>query len=134
MPCCKILIIDDDLDDVEILADAFLQCGFDDVHYVHSAMQAFSYLETVPPEQELPKLIVTDMFLPGITGNEFLKDLKGMKPYKHIPVVVLSSTKSEYDIKLARELGAEDYVMKPSSYAEYKNVAAAIASKILQSS
>ena len=131
MPPCKILIIDDDVDDVEILADAFIQSGVCDVHYVYSAMQAFSYLESITNKEELPKLIVTDMHLPGITGHEFLQDLKDMEPYKYILVVVLSSIKSPHDIRKAEELGAADYLEKPHSYQEYKNVAAEIARKLL---
>lgn len=128
MADCKILIIDDDTDDVEILVDAFTQCGVDGVQYVHSAMQAFIYLQEV--EQScLPKLIVTDHFLPGITGAEFLKDLKGMEKYKHIHVVILSSVKSDKEIERYREMGALDYLAKPITYEDYVRVAADIKSR-----
>ena len=122
MTLCKILIIDDDTDDVEILADVFKNTGVDAVHYVHTAMQAFIYLEEVK-NIELPKLIITDMHLPGITGQEFLEDLKGMEPYKHIHVIVLSSHKSERDIEKSRQLGALDYIAKPFTYDQYIKVA-----------
>lgn len=127
---CKILIIDDDTDDVEILADAFSRSGVDSVHYVHTAMQAFMYLESVKEPQHLPKLIVTDHYLPGITGPEFLKDLKDMERYKHIPVVVLSTIKTDAQIERYRQMGAEDYLRKPVTYEEYLEVAKYIASKI----
>lgn len=123
---CKILIIDDDTDDVEILADAFKGSGVDAVHYVYTALQAFMYLEGVNVAGTLPRLIVTDIHLPGINGHEFLTDLKGMAPYKHIHVIVLSSHKSPQDIEAARQLGVKDYLEKPYSYAEYQSVAAAI--------
>jgi CheY-like chemotaxis protein len=123
MKPCKILIIDDDVDDVEILAGAFSECGVCDVHYVYTAMQAFAYLEAVENAQ-LPKLIITDMHLPGITGAEFLTDLKGMEPYKNIPAIVLSSIKSAADIEKAKSMGALEYRLKPSTYAEYQKVAA----------
>lgn len=122
MPC-KILIIDDDQDDVEILADVFKTTGVEAVHYVNTAMEAFSYLESVTDKGQLPKLIVTDMHLRGITGDEFLEDLKGMEPYKHIHVIVLSSHKSRQEIEQARQLGVLDYVVKPYSYNEYVQVA-----------
>lgn len=125
----KILIIDDDLDDVEILADVFKSTGVDGVHYVHSAMEAFMYLESQPPAS-LPKLIVTDLYIPGITGAEFLADLKKMEPYKHIHVVVLSSVKSPSEIEKYKRLGAGDYIEKPSSYQEYLNVAKSINKKL----
>lgn len=125
MADCKILIIDDDQDDVEILADAFNQCGVDSVHYVFTAMQAFIYLQE-KEHDTLPRLIVTDHFLPGITGAEFLKDLKGMEKYKHIPVIVLASMKSEKGIDMFRKMGAADYLVKPVTYDEYVQVAAEI--------
>lgn len=128
MTPCKILIIDDDTDDVEILADVFKTSGVDSVHYVYTAMQAFMYLEEVR-NTELPKLIVTDMHLPGITGKEFLQDLKSMDHYKRIHVIVLSSHKSEKDIEKARQLGALDYIEKPNSYAQYMKVAEQIKEK-----
>lgn len=129
MKPCKILIIDDDTDDVEILADVFKTTGVESVHYVHTALQAFVYLEEVKNKAELPKLIITDMHLRGITGDEFLEDLKGMEPYKHIHVIVLSSHKSPQEIKKARKLGVLDYLVKPYTYAEYLKVAETIKEK-----
>jgi CheY-like chemotaxis protein len=124
---CQILIIDDDEDDVMILSEAFTKCGVDSIHYVFSAMQAFIYLQEV--EQScLPKLIITDHYLPGMSGAEFLKDLKGMEKYKHVHVVVLSTTKSERELKKYREMGALNYLIKPSSYEDYVKVAADIKS------
>lgn len=127
---CKILIIDDDTDDVEILADAFTRSGVEAVHYVYTAMQAFMYLESVQDSENLPRLILTDHYLPGITGPEFLKDLKDMARYKHIPVIVLSTIKTETQIEKYRQMGAEDYLKKPVTYEEYLVVAKYIASKL----
>ena len=123
MPDCKILIIDDDEDDVAILTDAFAQCGVDGVHYVYSAMQAFIYLQEVA-HNCLPKLVITDHFLPGMTGTEFLKDLKRMDKYSHIPVIVMSTVKSEKELERYREMGALDYLDKPVTYDDYVRVAA----------
>lgn len=130
MPCNNILIIDDDIDDVEILADAFTKSGVQGVHYVHTAMQAFMYLESVKDAEDLPKLIVTDYYLAGITGPEFLRDLKAMNRYHHIPVVVLSTTKTVKEIEDHKALGILEYIEKPSTYDEYLQVAAAISAKI----
>ena len=132
MKTCKILIIDDDTDDVEILAEAFTQSGVDGVHYVHTAMQAFMFLEGLKTPGELPKLIVTDHYLPGITGPEFVRDLKGMDRYKHIPVVVLSTIKTEAQIEKYREMGAADYIIKPTTYDEYLKVADYLCKRIPQ--
>ncbi|MFN2457375.1 MAG: response regulator [Chitinophagaceae bacterium] len=130
MPSCKILIVDDDIDDVEILADAFAQTGVERVHFVYSAMQAFMYLQSVGSNEQLPKLIVTDMYLPGISGAEFLKDLKGMEKYRHIHVIVLSGVKTPNEAVKYKELGAIDYLLKPNTYDEYVMVAKRIAERL----
>lgn len=130
MNACKILVIDDDEDDVEILANAFLQSGVNAMHHVKTAMEAFMYLEKAE-QAFLPKLIITDNFLPGISGKEFLADLKGMEKYQHIPVVVLSTSKTDEEMQEYHKIGILDYVMKPSSYDEYVRVAEAIKAKAL---
>jgi len=122
--------VDDDSDDVEILAEAFTQTGVESVHFVHSAMQAFIYLQSIENKEHLPKLIVTDLYLPGITGAEFLKDLKDMEKYKQIYVVVLSSHKSDKEIGKYKQMGVQEYLVKPSSYDEYVEVARTIAAKL----
>ena len=129
MKACKILMIDNDEDDVEILANAFLQSGVDAVHHVKTAMQAFMYLETVE-HASLPKLIITDNFLPGISGKEFLADLKRMEKYRQIPVIVLSTLKTDDEIKEYQKMGILDYVVKPSSYDDYVKVAENIKTKV----
>lgn len=130
MSSCKILIIDDDKDDIDILADAFTKSGVESVHYVNTAMKAFMFLEQVEKEKDLPKLIVTDLYLPGITGAEFLTDLKGMDRYRHIPVIVLTSVKTEKEIERYRAMGASDYITKPTSYEEYFRVAEYLKTKV----
>ena len=114
----------------EFVAEAFTQSGVDGVHYVHTAMEAFMYLQSIEDSKELPRLIVTDYFLPGITGPEFLADLKGMPKYKHIHVIVLSGSKSPSEIEHLKSLGATDYLVKPRNYDEYVKVAADIAARV----
>lgn len=122
-------MIDDDEDDVEILTDALMQSGVNEMHQVKTAMEAFIYLESVESDC-LPKLIIADHFLPGISGKEFFADLKKMDKYKHIPLVVLSTTKPESEMEDYRKLGILEYVIKPSSYEDYVQVAATLKNKI----
>jgi DNA-binding response OmpR family regulator len=57
-----------------------------------------------------------------IKGAEFLIDFKKMISHKGINVIVLSSTKSEHEIGKAIQLGADDYLLKPYTNAEYMKV------------
>ncbi len=64
-------------------------------------------------KNQLPDLIVSDVVMPGETGVDFCKFLKGDSRYRHIPVILLTGTKSE-EIKLKGvEVGADDYITKP---------------------
>jgi CheY-like chemotaxis protein len=126
----RLLIIDDDQDDMDILKEALLQCGVEQIHHVGTVMQAFIYLQSVEKQEDLPKLIVTDQYLPGITGTEFIADMKQMDKYKHIHVVVLSGNKSENEIQAFKKMGADDYLVKPNSYVEYVEVARKLNEKI----
>ena len=113
MTPCKILIIDDDTDDVEILADAFKSSGVDAVHYVHTAMQAFIYLEKLKNKAELPKLIVTDMHLPGITGIELVQKIREQKALAYTPIIMLSTSDHPKDVEACYLRGANAYLVKP---------------------
>jgi DNA-binding NarL/FixJ family response regulator len=53
-----------------------------------------------------------------------------MEKYKHIHVIVLSSFKAEKEIEKFKQMGADDYLLKPSSYEEYVQVAKTMLAKI----
>jgi DNA-binding response OmpR family regulator len=58
-------------------------------------------------------LILLDMYIPGISGLETLKEIKANSDVAHIPVIMLSSSGDEEKIVTCLELGADDYVIKP---------------------
>jgi CheY-like chemotaxis protein len=88
------------------------------------------YLEKFKNPEDLPRLTITDSLLPGTTGAEFLADLKETELYKHIHVIVLSGSKTAKEKDRYRELGAIDYIKKPSTYDEYQKVAVDITTRI----
>ena len=58
-------------------------------------------------------LIISDIHMPHMRGNEFLYYLKGNELFKHIPVMMLSSEESTVERILLLEAGAADYILKP---------------------
>jgi CheY-like chemotaxis protein len=113
MRTCEILIVDDDEDDVQMLTEALVDTGLNNLDSVCTAMHATRYLENLV-HHSLPKLIISDLFLPAITGTEFLKQLKRMKKLKHIHVVILSSLNGcANEIQNHIKLGALDCIAKP---------------------
>jgi two-component system response regulator len=63
----------------------------------------------------LPKVILLDLKLPKMNGLEILKAIKSKESTRFIPVVIVTSSREDPDIKKAYELGANSYVVKPVS-------------------
>jgi two-component system, response regulator len=68
---------------------------------------------------KLLKVIFLDLKLPKVNGLEVLKELKSNVRTKKIPVVIITSSKEDRDIKTAFELGANSYVVKPVEFDQF---------------
>jgi len=66
-----------------------------------------------------PKVILLDLKLPKINGLEVLKAIKTDKRTKMIPVVMVTSSKQDSDMKTAYEYGANSYVVKPVDFNKF---------------
>ena len=66
----------------------------------------------------LPKLIVLDIKLPKVFGLDVLARLKADERTRPVPVIMMSSSTQERDIKRAYELGANGYISKPGTFGE----------------
>ncbi|MCG6537531.1 MAG: response regulator, partial [Syntrophales bacterium LBB04] len=69
--------------------------------------------------RQLPKVIFLDIKLPKLNGLEVLKTIKSDEHLHHIPVVMLTSSVEDPDIKAAYELGANSYVVKPVDFGNF---------------
>jgi two-component system, chemotaxis family, chemotaxis protein CheY len=80
----------------------------------------FEALRILP--QEKFDIILTDINMPDINGLELLSFLKNHPHYRTIPVVIISTEKSETDRKRGLELGADDYLTKPFEQGELESI------------
>jgi two-component system response regulator len=71
-----------------------------------------------------PKVLLLDLKLPKVNGIEVLQKIKSDERTKNIPVVVLTSSKEDRDIKDAYALGVNSYVSKPIKFDEFAKVVA----------
>lgn len=111
-----ILIVDDDLDDREIIRDAFLKTHKEPQEYVliETGDRLMEYLEVAG--QELPAIIMLDLNMPGKDGREALKDIKSNDRFCHIPIIVFTTSGSNKDREASYKLGANCFISKPDTF------------------
>ncbi len=114
----KVLLIEDRDSDAllikEALADLKYECL---LTRVKGGREAFAFLENLPPH-DFPDLILLDLSMPEISGDEVLRVLKDHSRWKIIPVVVLTTSNSPEDRKKCQELNTDGYLTKPFSFEE----------------
>src|SRR3712207_586826 len=106
----RILIADDDSDDVQLTKDCFNENQLPvDVNEVNDGQLLMDHLKgiaNVTGSRSLPQLILLDLNMPRKSGLEALKELKQDDTLRKIPVVIFSTSKATKDIEKAYELGA----------------------------
>ncbi len=94
------------------------------VVWVRDGAEALDYLfglEATPeaPLAAEPRVVLLDMKMPKVDGREVLRRVKSDPRSRHIPVVVMSSSRVDHDIAASLENGANSYVVKPVGYDEF---------------
>ena len=103
----KILRVEDEVDLVAMLK-VRLEAGGYDVIFAYDGQAGLDMAK-----KEKPNLILLDLMLPKIDGYQICGMLKQDKEYAHIPIVILSARAQESEIRLGKELGADEYITKP---------------------
>lgn len=113
----KVLLADDDEDDIAMFRDSIEQVGLPhEILCAKGQSEICAILERVPDID----LVFLDINLPGTGGKECLKWIKGEEKYKKLPVIIFTSSKSVDDINDLYEWGAHYYAIKPYSMTNYK--------------
>ena len=123
MPDKFILLGEDDADDEELLKEVFttLDNSFS-MRFANNGRKLVTHLEQLP-DSDLPCLIILDYNMPELNGADILKSLKAQARYDSIPKIIWSTSGSETYKRLCLELGACEYIIKPSSFKELTDVA-----------
>jgi two-component system alkaline phosphatase synthesis response regulator PhoP len=107
----KILIVDDEPDLLKVILIRLKKTGYE----VFGGADGQEALELA--HQIIPDLIILDVYLPIINGDDVAKKLKKDDELKHIPIILISATTITLDER-AMECGADGYLTKPYEHEE----------------
>ena len=118
----ELLLVEDNPTDAELALRALRGKGLRN-HFVlaRDGQEALDFLfaEGAYADRDInhtPKLVLLDLRLPKVDGLQVLELVKTDERTKHIPVVVLTSSRQEPDIERCYELGANSYIVKPVDF------------------
>lgn len=116
----RVWIVEDNADDAMFIRSAFQRCApaivLNEFADGDAALQA---IRAIPP-RDRPHVILLDLNLPTRDGHEILADLKNDPELRDIPVIVLTASRSERDLKRSYALHANAHVTKPNDFREYE--------------
>lgn len=117
----EILLIEDDPNDAEMIIRSLSKNGLDgNLQHVEDGALAIEFLKNLKNSgKKNPKLIILDLSMPKVDGSEVLEVIKCDEGTRYIPVVVLTSSMEERDLKRCYALGVNSYILKPVDYIEF---------------
>jgi two-component system, sensor histidine kinase and response regulator len=116
-----ILLADDKADLRRNIAEALEFEGFD-VLQASDGQEAMSMMQSLKPS-----LIVTDLLMPIMDGFDFIREIRSDESLACVPILVFSAMPEEENRKKALDLGANEFINKPSTLEEFLNVAIKLA-------
>jgi len=118
-----ILLVEDNPGDVRLTMEALKESQFpSNLHVVRDGVEALDYLRNVA----LPDLILLDLNLPRRSGREVLTEIKADPALRRIPVMVLSTSRSDADVQFSYDHHANCYIQKPMELDRFFDVVRSI--------
>ena len=113
-PRPRVLLVEDDENDILFFQRALRGCGAQvDLEIARDGESALQRLSRAEP---LPDRILLDLKLPRASGLEVLSWIRSNPALKHLSVTIMTSSGEPSDLARIRELGIDDYIVKPVSY------------------
>jgi len=119
-----ILLVEDNPKDVELTLEALEEYNLaNQVVVARDGVEALDYLRYegnfAKREKGNPAVILLDIKMPRMDGIEVLEEVRRDDALKTLPVVMLTSSREEPDLKKSYELGANAYVVKPVEFKDF---------------
>jgi CheY-like chemotaxis protein len=120
----RMLLVEDDRDDVQLLQEAMNENNIEcEMEVIMEGDKVMPFLNSI---DVLPDIIVMDFNLPKIHGREVLISIRSSPAFTSIPVVVLTTSASPHDIQFAQQNGADKFITKPSTIHGFNSAVQAI--------
>jgi two-component system, response regulator len=115
-----ILLVEDNPDDVELTLRALKRSRLlNPVRVVRDGAEAIELLFGGGGRECRPRVVLLDLKLPRVSGLEVLERIRREESTRTLPVVVLTSSREEPDIRRAYELGVNSYIVKPVEFEKF---------------
>lgn len=122
-----ILMVEDRAADLDLTKRAFKRRHLlNPIQVARNGEEALAYIDRWEAGEPLPVFILLDLKLPKISGLEVLRELKNHPKFHTIPVIVLTTSTEDQDIKEAYALGCNSYILKPVEFNNFMEVASHI--------
>lgn len=124
----EILLVEDNPTDAELCIRALKKSNLaNKLVWVKDGAEALDFLfrrsaYADRSANHVPKVILLDLRLPKVDGLEVLRAVKADERTRHIPVVVMTSSKEDRDVAESYKLGANSYISKPVAFDEFVKV------------
>ncbi|HZS53649.1 MAG TPA: response regulator [Bryobacteraceae bacterium] len=128
MRSLKILLVEDSPSDVRLIREALKDATVPvQIMVARDGVEATEHLNQSETGQAVrPDLILLDLNLPRKNGKEVLAEIKASPTLRQIPVLIMTSSRSDEDVAQAYSLNANCYITKPGDLQEYISVVRAI--------
>lgn len=121
----SILLVEDNPSDVELTKRALKKANiYNDLIVAEDGVEALDFLfgkgkYSGPEPRMLPVVVLLDLKLPRVDGNEVLKQIRANPATRLLPVVILTSSKEERDLVDSYESGCNSYIRKPVDFNQF---------------
>ena len=125
----ELLLVEDSEPDVRLTMEALREAKVKNrLWVVEDGVEAMAFLRRQDGHADAPRpdLILLDLNLPRMDGREVLRQIKNDDSLKRIPVVILTTSRSEEDVLRAYDLHANCYITKPVDFNRFMEVVRSI--------
>lgn len=121
----QVMLIDDDRDDAELFKEALSEINSSIVLVYHQdSRTALKQLQD--SSSDLPELIFLDINMPVVSGWQCLTEFKNSEHLKDIAVIMFTTSSQPREKEIAKELGAQGFITKPSDYETLKKLLSSV--------